>query len=151
MKKLITLAAAALFALQAMASEAAWLTSLPDALATAKKEDKVVLIDFTGSDWCGWCIKMKKDSLDRKEFTEWASKHAVLVEIDFPDKKRQSDDLKKANEALKKKYDIEGFPTYVLLDATGKEIGRQVGYLEGGPAAFIKKIEGWKAKSAGKA
>ncbi|MFN0069757.1 MAG: thioredoxin family protein [Limisphaerales bacterium] len=151
MKKLITLAAAALFALQAMASEAAWLTSLPDALATAKKEDKVVLIDFTGSDWCGWCIKMKKDSLDRKEFTEWAAKHAVLVEIDFPDKKKQSDDLKKANEALKKKYDIEGFPTYVLLDATGKEIGRQVGYLEGGPAAFIKKIEGWKAKSAGKA
>lgn len=150
MKTLITLAATALFALQAAAGDGPWITSLPDALAKAKKDDKVVLIDFTGSDWCGWCIKMKKDSLDKKEFTDWAAKQAVLVEIDFPDKKKQADELKQANEALKKKFAVEGFPTYVLLDASGKEIGRQVGYLEGGPAAFIRKIEGWKAKSAGK-
>ncbi len=69
----------------------------------------------------------------------------VLVEVDFPNKKEQSADLKTANAALKAKYDIHGFPTLVVLDQNGKEIGRQVGYAEGGPKAFIAKLEKYKA------
>jgi protein disulfide-isomerase len=121
-----------------------WQTDFEAARGQAKKEGKPILMDFTGSDWCGWCIKMKKDTLDQKEFKEYAKKDLVLVQVDFPNKKKLSSDQKKANEALKAKYGVQGFPTYVLVDATGKELGRQVGYLQGGPSAFTSKIEGWK-------
>jgi protein disulfide-isomerase len=131
---------------QVNAAENTWLTDLPKAEAQAKSENKIVLMDFTGSDWCPWCIKFKKDVLDTPEFTAYSAKNVVLVELDFPNKKVQTDDLKKANSALKDKYNIEGFPTLVALDQNGKEIGRQVGYSEGGPSAFIAKLEKFRAK-----
>jgi thioredoxin-related protein len=104
-------------------------------------------MDFTGSDWCGWCIKFKKEVLDTQEFKDYAAKNVVLVEVDFPNKKAQSDDLKKANAALGKQYKVDGYPTLVVLDKDGKEIGRQVGYAEGGPKAFIEKLEKFKKGS----
>ena len=138
---------ALLFALS-LPAFAEWKTDFPAAKTQAQKENKVLLLDFTGSDWCGWCIKMKKETLDEKAFKDYAEKNLVLVEVDFPERKAQAAALKKANEALQKQYNVEGFPTFLLLDANGKEIGRQGGYLKGGPAAFITKIEGWK-KAAG--
>jgi protein disulfide-isomerase len=144
MKKLLLMVLAATVLWQANASEATWLTDLPQAKVQAKAENKIVLLDFTGSDWCGWCIKFKQEVLDTPKFQEYAAKNAVLVEVDFPNKKEQSDDLKKANTALKTKYKINGFPTLVVLDQNGKEIGRQVGYAEGGPKAFIGKLENYK-------
>jgi thioredoxin-related protein len=125
---------------------AEWQTDFEAARGEAKKEGKAILMDFTGSDWCGWCIKMKKDTLDQKDFKEFAGKELVLVQVDFPNKKKLSAGQKKANDTLKAKYGVQGFPTYVLVDADGKELGRQVGYLQGGPAAFKTKIEGWKKK-----
>ena len=133
------------FALAARAAE--WTEDYAAALAQAKREHKNLLLDFTGSDWCGWCIKFKKEVLDSAEFQDYAAKNVVLVELDYPHKKVQADDLKKANAALKKQYDVHGFPTLVVLDKDGKEIGRQVGYSEGGPKAFIAKLEGFKAKN----
>jgi thioredoxin-related protein len=82
--------------------------------------------------------------LDTAEFQAYAAKNVVLVELDFPHKKVQADDLKKANAALNQQYKINGYPTLVVLDKDGKEIGRQVGYSEDGPAAFIAKLEGFK-------
>lgn len=138
------LAAVACLALcQVRAEEATWLTSLPKALEQAKTQKKNVLIDFTGSDWCGWCIKFKKEVLSTPDFAKYAGDKLVLVELDFPRTKEQSDELKKANQALSKKYSVEGFPTLVVLNADGKEIGRQVGYLKGGPSAFIEKLNGF--------
>lgn len=125
-----------------------WQTDFAAAQTSAKKDSKAILLDFTGSDWCGWCIKMKKESLDLKEFTDYAAKNVVLFEADFPNKKPQTPEVKKQNEALKKKYDVGGFPTFVLVDADGKELGRQVGYLKGGPSAFVSKIETWKKAPA---
>ena len=122
-----------------------WLTDLPAAQAQARSENKIVLMDFTGSDWCSWCIKFKKEVLDTKGFQQYAGNNVVLVEVDFPDKKPQPADLKKANAALKDKYKIEGYPTFVVLDKDGKEIGRQVGYSAGGPKAFIAQLEKFKA------
>jgi protein disulfide-isomerase len=129
---------------QVNAAESTWLTDLPKAQAQAKSENKIVLIDFTGSDWCPWCIKFDKEVLDTPQFQEYAAKNAVQVKLDFPHKLVQSDDLKKANAALKTQYDVHGFPTLLVLDKDGKEIGRQVGYSEGGPQAFIAKLEGFK-------
>jgi len=130
---------------QVQAADSVWLTDLPKAQAQAKTENKIVLMDFTGSDWCHWCIKFKKEVLDTKEFQDYAAKNVVQVELDFPNKKAQDADLKKANADLKDKYKIDGFPTLVVLDKDGKEIGRQVGYAEGGPKAFIDQLEKYKA------
>lgn len=144
MKKIIALAITSFLLLQVRAAELSWSTDVPQALAKAKAEDKAVLLDFTGSDWCSWCIKFKKEAIDTKEFQDFAAKNLVLVELDFPQKKQQSDELKAANQALAKKYNVEGYPTFVVLNKDGKEIGRQVGYQPGGPKAFIAEIEGFK-------
>ncbi len=122
------------------AGEATWITGYTDALARAKKERKVILADFTGSDWCGWCIKLKKEVFDTDEFKQWASKKVVLLELDFPRKTEQSAELKKQNEKLGKDFKIEGYPTILFLDAQGKKLGT-LGYAEGGPKAWIKLAE----------
>jgi protein disulfide-isomerase len=127
--------------------ELPWLTDLSKAQEKAKAENKVVLLDFTGSDWCIWCIKFNKDVLSTPEFKEYADKNLVLVELDFPRNKELSDDLKKANGQLRDKYEVQGFPTFIVLGKDGKEIGRQVGYSEGGPKAFIEKLETFKKKN----
>jgi protein disulfide-isomerase len=146
MKKILIVLLAATVFWQVNAAESIWLTDLPKAQAQAKAENKIVLLDFTGSDWCGWCIKFKKETLDTAEFQAYAATNVVLVELDYPHKKVQSDDLKKANAALQDQYKIEGFPTLIVLDKNGQEIGRQVGYAKGGPQAFIAKIEAFKKK-----
>jgi len=127
MKRLLLgLLAAGAFA-QAVASEGEWLTDLPKALAKAKDEKKLVLLDFTGSDWCGWCIKFNKEVLATPEFKQYANKNLVLVELDFPRRKALSPELKKANEALKDKYRVDGFPTFVVLNGDGGAVVRLVG------------------------
>ena len=124
-------------------SEAAegWKTDYTAALAEAAKENKMVLLDFTGSDWCGWCIKLQKDTFSKPEFKKFAQESLVLVELDFPRGKTQSDELKKQNEELAEKFGVQGFPTLVLLDPQGKEAARNVGYLQGGPEAFVQWVE----------
>jgi len=141
MKKTLILALTIVATHLALAGE--WLTDLPKAQAQAKKENKLVLLDFTGSDWCGWCIKLKNEVFDTKEFKEYADKNLVLVEVDFPRKKEQSEELKKANRALQEKYQIGGYPTIIVLDGDGKQVGK-AGYMQGGPLVFIKKLGEFK-------
>ena len=88
-------------------------------------------------------IKLNKEVFDTKEFKDYADKNLVLVEVDFPRKKEQSEELKKANQALQKKYKIKGYPTIIVLDGDGKQVG-EAGYMKGGPKAFIKKLEEFK-------
>ena len=125
---------------QLHAADLAWTTDLPKAQAKAKAEKKLVMLDFTGSDWCGWCIKLNKEVFNTQEFIDYAKKNIVPVEIDFPNKKKQSDELKTANHALQKKYGIKGYPTIIVLDSEGKNVG-QLGYMKGGPKAFIAELE----------
>lgn len=150
MKTLLATALTAI-ALTLSSHAADWLTNFEAARNLATKEKKLILLDFTGSDWCGWCVKMKKEVFDMPAFKEYAKKNLVLVEVDFPRRKRLPATLAKQNESLMQKYDVAGFPTYVILDSDGKEIGRQPEYLKGGPSAFIDKIEGIKAKVKAKA
>ena len=123
------------------ASELSWGTDLPAALNEAKSENKMVLLDFTGSDWCGWCIKFDKDVLSTNKFAGYAKSRLVLVRLDFPRHKEQAAALKQANEQLSQRFGVDGFPTFVLLNSAGKELWRQVGYAEGGPDAFIAELE----------
>jgi len=129
-----------------MAAEESWLTSVPEAKAKAEKEKKLVLLDFTGSDWCSWCKKLKAEAFSKPEFAEYAKKNLELVEVDFPHSVEQSADLKTANKALQEKYEVSGFPTLVLLKPDGTVVWKQVGYLQGGPSALIAKIDEAKGK-----
>ena len=125
-------------------AEESWTTDLPAAQAQAKKDKKMVFVNFTGSDWCGWCKKLQKEVFTTKEWNDYAKEKLVLVEIDFPNQKKQSDALKKANAALQAKHKADGFPTLVVLDGEGKELWRQVGYMAGGPKAWISKLDSLK-------
>ncbi|HEU5070044.1 MAG TPA: thioredoxin family protein [Verrucomicrobiae bacterium] len=138
MKKLLMGMVAATLVLSASAGE--WLTDVPQAQAQAKKNNKLVLMDFTGSDWCPWCIKLRNEVFDTQEFKTYADKNLVLVEVDFPRKKAQSAELKKANAALERKYGIQGYPTVIVLNADGKKVG-ELGYQPGGPKPFIAALD----------
>ena len=140
--KLLPLAAALLSfsSLTAFGAETNWQTDVKQAQAEAKTSNKLMLLDFTGSDWCGWCIKLDREVFSKPEFKEYASKNLVLVELDFPRKKALSDSLKKQNEELASKYDVQGFPTIIVLNGEGKKVG-ELGYMEGGPTAFIAELE----------
>ena len=145
MKKILTGVFACWALLQAGAAELQWTTDLAKAQAQAKKENKLVMLDFTGSDWCGWCIKLNKDVFSTKEFADYASKNLVLVEVDFPRHKELSAEQKKANQTLQEKYKIEGYPTIIVLNAEGKKLG-DLGYMNS-PKPFLKKLDELKKQS----
>jgi thioredoxin-related protein len=125
-----------------------WLTSVPQALDQAKAENKADLLDFTGSDWCGWCKKLVAETFSKPEFIDYADKYLVLVEVDFPRKTEQSAAVKEANKALKETYGVRGFPTLVDLAPDGTVLWKQTGYLAGGPAALIAKLDAVNPKPA---
>lgn len=117
-----------------------WLTQYDSALAKAKAENKIVLMDFSGSDWCGWCKKLDREIFSTSEFADYADRKLVLLKVDFPKKARLSVEQEEHNQALAQKYNIEGFPTVILLDSSENMIGT-LGYMEGGPKAFIAELE----------
>jgi thioredoxin-related protein len=146
MKKIIVALIACCAIARLHAADITWLTDVPKAEAQAKNENKLVLMDFTGSDWCTWCKKLDKDTFAQPEFANYAQKNLVLVQLDYPANKPQSDDLKAANAALAKKYNIQGYPTLIALKPDGTVVWTQVGYLEGGPQALIDQLDGAKKK-----
>jgi protein disulfide-isomerase len=123
------------------ATEAAWGFDLPTALNQARSANKRVLLDFTGSDWCPWCIKFDQEVLSTPKFAAYAGQKLELVKVDFPRRVQLPDVLRRDNEALAKQFNVNGYPTYVLLNAAGKELGRQTGYAPGGPDAFIAELD----------
>lgn len=122
-KLLLTLATAFALAFSASAADLIWLTDLPKAQAQAKAEGKLVLMDFTGSDFCSSCMRLHKEVFATKEFAEYAKKRLVLMELDFPLKKKQPDALKEANAALAKQFKVDGYPTLIVLASDGKKLG----------------------------
>lgn len=122
-KLLLTLATAIALALSAAAADLTWLTDFPKAQAQAKAEGKLVLMDFTGSDFCSSCMRLHKEVFATKEFAEFAKKRLVLMELDFPLKKKQPAALKEANAALAKEFKVDGYPTLIVLASDGKKLG----------------------------
>lgn len=123
----------------AYASQASgWATNIEAALETAKKQKKDVLIEFTGSDWCPPCIAMDKQVFNKKEFVEEASKKFVLVEIDIPNGNKE---LAEKNKPVVAEYQIEGFPTVVLLSSDGKEYSRFAATAYPEVDVLLKKIK----------
>lgn len=133
----------------AIARGSEWQNDYEQALATAKAGKKYVLLDFTGSDWCGPCIQLKKAVFSKAAFLNYAKENLVLVEVDYPRVKKLPETVVKQNERLLHQYDIEtsGYPTVILLNPDGKTLGQLEGYHGEGPADIIAWIEKLRGKS----
>lgn len=117
----------------AYAGGSGWLTDFKEAQKKAQKEKKLILVDFSGSNWCMWCKALDSEVFSKKEFLDFAKKHFVLLQIDFP----QGQKLKKQNIELAQKYGITGFPTVLVLNDKG-EVIVATGYQRGGVKNYIK-------------
>ncbi len=122
-----------------------WETDFAKASARAQKEGKYLLMDFSGSDWCGWCMKLEREVFSQKAFQDYAAENLVLMLVDFPRSKPQSQELKQQNAALALKCNIQGYPTVILMDPHGKVAG-ETGYQPGGPEAYVEHLKALIAK-----
>jgi thioredoxin-related protein len=119
-----------------------WMTDFEAAKKKAAAENKILLLDFSGSDWCSWCIKLDEEVFQKSTWKEYAKAHLVQVLIDFPrDKSEQSEALQKQNNELGKQYEVLGFPTVLLLDDEGTLI-EKTGYQRGGADNYVNHIKG---------
>ncbi len=104
-----------------------WMTDLEAAKTKAAAENKAILIDFTGSDWCGWCIRIRKEVFDTPRFEAYIKDKFVPVEIDLPQNPKFDAELRKRNQAICNQYNVQGFPTVMVTDARGSVTGGFVG------------------------
>lgn len=129
------------------AEELVWLTDLEQAKQQAAAEKKSIFVDFTGSDWCVWCIRLDREVLAMPEFQK-AAEDFVFVKLDFPnDRTNQPAEERARNEELSKAYAVSGFPTVLLLDDQGRPFA-STGYQAGGPEAYISHLDELLAKRA---
>ena len=141
MQKLLFISLLSLLGLYAsLSASEGWLTDFEAAKVKASEEQKSLLLDFTGSDWCGWCIKLDKEVFSQQAFKDFAADSLVLVELDFPRAKGQSAELKAQNKALAEKYNIRGYPTILVLSPEG-ELIEKTGYQRGGAEAYVAHIK----------
>lgn len=117
-----------------------WEVDLDRALQQARNENRVVLMDFTGSDWCGWCKRLEAEVLATREFENYAGQNLVCVRLDFPRSFALPPNRAQRNAELAQRFGVKGFPTLILLDSDGAELGR-TGYQPGGATAYIRHLE----------
>jgi len=118
-----------------------WLTNYDQAVRKAVAENKPILADFTGSDWCGWCMRLDKEVFSQPQFDAWASANVVLLKIDFPRQTPLDVATQRANDALAQRFKIQGFPTVVIFNPDGSQKAR-TGYREGGVTAYVQYLNG---------
>lgn len=143
MKKIAVTLFLILGSLTIQAQEVTWQTDMNKAMEISKKSKKPLFLFFTGSDWCGWCIRLQKEVFKTPEFEKWAKKNVVLVELDFPRKTAQEPAIQKQNFELQQTFAVQGYPTVWIVKASKKEgkinlekLG-STGYLAGGPTAWL--------------
>lgn len=129
-----------------------WLINFEKAAQQSLATGKPIVANFTGSDWCGWCKKLKKEVFDKAEFKAWAKENVILLELDYPRRKPQSEAIKKQNRELQQAFQVRGYPTIhvfnVKLSNNQLEfvpLG-QTGYVAGGPKAWIAKTNSFLKK-----
>jgi len=123
-----------------------WSTDLEAAAADARDNQKLLLLNFSGSDWCGWCKRLDSEVFSKSEFQDYADKHLVGILADFPRRTKQDKALTAQNRRLMDFFKVEGFPTLLLFNSDAELIG-QLGYQPGGPEAFIQSIQKVVARS----
>jgi len=148
MKKLLLIAFFLAGAFATQAQELKWYTDVKEAITVSNNKKKPMLMFFTGSDWCGWCIRLQNEVLKTEEFKKWASDNVILVELDYPQRTPQTPELKTQNNELQQAFGIQGFPTVFFTSAESKDgkinftgLGR-TGYVAGGPSAWLTVADG---------
>lgn len=145
MKKIILIFTFLFSGFIAESQELKWYTDMSVATDLAIKENKPMFLFFTGSDWCGWCIRLQNEVFKTSEFIKWASNNVILVELDFPRKNEQTDAVKMQNAQLQQQLQVRGYPTVWFVSAT-KTADAKVnlnalgssGYLAGGPQVWLE-------------
>lgn len=144
MKKIIITLVLVLGSLTIQAQELTWQSDINKAMEISKKTKKPMLMFFTGSDWCGWCIRLQNEVLKTPEFAKWAKDNVVLVELDFPRRTPQTPEMQKQNNELQQLFQVRGYPTVWFANASQKDgkvnfeqIG-STGYVAGGPSAWLE-------------
>lgn len=122
-------------------SKPTWHTDLDDAKQIACENNKHILIDFTGSDWCPWCMKLDNKVFSTQEFAEFAAEELVLVKVDFPKKHPISEEQAAKNEKLAQEYRVRGFPTVIMLNSKGERVG-STGFRRGSVTSYIEHLKG---------
>ena len=142
-KKTILLPLLSLFILSlgAQGASESWLTDYDKAVSKAKEENKIILVEFHGSDWCPPCIKLNNEVLETDSFKSFADDALVLVNADFPRKTPLADGQREHNEELARKFGVQYFPTVVLLDTEGNMLDKMVGFPKGGLEGFISFVK----------
>ncbi|AWG21209.1 thioredoxin family protein [Flavobacterium faecale] len=147
--KRIVLALLVMISISTQAQELKWHTNIKEAIEVSNKEKKPMMMFFTGSDWCGWCIRLQKEVLLTPEFKKWAKASVVLVELDYPRRTAQAPEIKKQNEELQQVFQIQGFPTVFFSNVVKEKDGRlnfkalgKTGYVAGGPEAWLAEANG---------
>ncbi len=138
------------------AQELTWETNIKKAADLSNKTHKPMFLFFTGSDWCGWCMRLQKEVFNTPEFVSWAKQNVVLVELDYPRRTPQSPEIVQQNAELQQAFNVQGYPTVWFANATNKDgkvnfsqLGSS-GYVAGGPGVWIagaNKILGIVAKT----
>jgi protein disulfide-isomerase len=143
MKKIVITLFLILGSLTIQAQELTWQTNINKAMEISKKSKKPLFLFFTGSDWCGWCIRLQKEVFKTPEFEKWAKNNVVLVELDFPRRTPQEPGIQKQNAELQQTFGVQGYPTVWFVNASKKDgkinlekLG-STGYLAGGPSAWL--------------
>ncbi|MCA1965101.1 MAG: thioredoxin family protein [Flavobacterium sp.] len=145
MKKILVIAFLTLTSMSIQAQEElTWHTDMSKATDISIKENKPMFLFFTGSDWCGWCIRLQKEVFKTPEFIKWAKENVVLVELDFPRKNNQSEEVKMQNAQLQQQLQVRGYPTVWFVSATKTAEAKvnlnalgSTGYVAGGPKVWI--------------
>lgn len=134
------------------AQELTWNTNMNKAIEISKKSKKPLFLFFTGSDWCGWCIRLQKEVFKTPEFEKWAKNNVVLVELDFPRRTAQQPEIQKQNAELQQTFAVQGYPTVWIVKASKKDgkinlekLG-STGYLAGGPSVWLANADQILAK-----
>ncbi len=124
-----------------------WHTDMITAVDKAIAEKKPLFLFFTGSDWCGWCKRLQAEVFFKPEFEKWAKENVVLLELDFPRRTAQTEELRQQNMNIQRMFEVRGYPTiwFVTPTKNGTEIGfgkiGSTGYVNGGPQAWIAEAE----------
>lgn len=122
-----------------------WYNDMTKAVAISQKEQKPMFLFFTGSDWCGWCMRLQNEVFKTPEFISWAKEHVVLVELDYPRRTEQPEQIKMQNAQMQQMFQVQGYPTVWFVKPTVKEDGKinleqlgSTGYVAGGPSKWLE-------------
>lgn len=144
MKKILVAVLLVGMSFTSQSQELKWETNLNTATDMAIKQNKPLLLFFTGSDWCGWCIRLQKEVLKTTEFEAWAKDNVILVELDFPRRTPQQPEIQQQNAQLQQIFEVRGYPTVWLVTAAKNDgktnFGKlgSTGYVAGGPSKWLE-------------